>query len=165
MASRLSNHLSLPLISLDRLFFGPTWRSLHGPVEWLGLQEALCAGESWIIDGNYADSLSPRLARADAIILLDRSPMLCLFRYLWRTAHLARAPSSALPVHMLSDAGGRRVAHRPIEFVTYILAFRRKVLPGMVQAIRERPHIPCMLARTDREVAELDSISNGRIDD
>jgi adenylate kinase family enzyme len=66
----LAASTGLPLIHLDLPAWKPGWLrpSQH---EWRERQRALLAGEAWIIDGNYNETLALRLERADTVIFLD----------------------------------------------------------------------------------------------
>lgn len=70
LARRLAERLALPLYHLDRLYWRPGWVPTPKP-EWIEIQQELVAGERWVIDGNYSNTLDVRLARADTVIFLD----------------------------------------------------------------------------------------------
>lgn len=59
--------------------------------EWHEIVKQLAARESWIMDGTYERSLYLRIPRADAIILLECPPELCLERVVRRDAAGAKA--------------------------------------------------------------------------
>jgi hypothetical protein len=60
----------LPLICLDLLYWKPGW-SRPTSDEWSEKQRSVLAGDAWIADGNYAETLPLRLERADTIVVLD----------------------------------------------------------------------------------------------
>ena len=75
-ASRI---VGLPVIHLDLHYWRPGWaRPSDG--EWRDRQHALIAGEAWIIDGNYNQTLPLRLERAETVVLLDTPWWLCASR-------------------------------------------------------------------------------------
>jgi len=79
LASQLGAILGHQIIHLDALFWKPNW--IETPrEEWISIQEKLVKQESWIIDGNYTDTLDIRLAAADTIIYLDYPRLLCMYR-------------------------------------------------------------------------------------
>ena len=83
-ARRLAARLGLPLIHLDRVFWHAGW--VETPKgEWRRKVEELCAGESWIIDGNYSGTLDVRLEACDTVIFLDLPHVLCTWRALKRS--------------------------------------------------------------------------------
>jgi hypothetical protein len=152
-AVRLAALTALPLVHLDDLYFGPGW-SATPPEAWRAEVARLSAGREWIIDGNHAGTLPERLARAEAVVLLDRAPVLCLAAYLRRTLRLLRTPEDRLPPYMRGSAGRRRVVDRPLSFARFILAFRRATLPG-ITACLGRGGVPVVRLRTRAEAAAV----------
>ncbi len=75
-ARALAQETGLPLIHLDVHYWNPGW-TRPSDDEWRERQRALLAGEAWIIDGNYNETLALRLERADTIIFLDTPWWLC----------------------------------------------------------------------------------------
>lgn len=78
--------LGLPNVHLDVLAWTKGWvRKPQAEFE-RELDEAL-AGEAWVIDGNYIQSLPQRVGRADTLILIDLPLWQCLvrvFRRWWK---------------------------------------------------------------------------------
>ncbi|MDX2970440.1 hypothetical protein PWY87_18405 [Kribbella solani] len=73
----------LPLIHLDLHFWKPGWTE-PSEAEWREKQRALLAGNAWIVDGNYAETLDLRLERADTVVVLATSWWRCAVRALLR---------------------------------------------------------------------------------
>jgi adenylate kinase family enzyme len=73
----------LPVVHLDLHFWTPGWVA---PTEtgWREVQATVLAGDEWIADGNYSDSLALRLERADTVVFLDLPWPLCVRRALRR---------------------------------------------------------------------------------
>lgn len=70
LAERLARLLDLPAYHLDSLFWRPGW--LPTPEdEWDELLHRLVAGERWIIDGGFTQSMRMRFEAADTLIFLD----------------------------------------------------------------------------------------------
>ena len=65
LASRIAGRLGLPLIHLDREYFGPGW-AVPSKAEWRERVRALAARRSWVMDGNYASTFDIRVPRATA---------------------------------------------------------------------------------------------------
>ena len=61
-ARQLSAKTGLLVIHLDVHFWKPGWVE-PSDKEWRDVQSALLAGEAWIADGNYHETLDLRLAR------------------------------------------------------------------------------------------------------
>src|SRR5260370_41879570 len=77
LARRLGRQPQLPVVHLDRQFWGPGWTWPDIPAFRARVADAI-AGEAWISDGNYVlTSFDLTLPRADTIIILERA------RWLW----------------------------------------------------------------------------------
>ena len=106
LAARLGEITRLPVIELDKLFWAPGLAPTPRG-EWAAIQRRLAARESWIMDGDLGpyDVLDIRLQAADAIVLLDFSPLRCA----WRA--IRRSPEGA-------------------DFWTWLLLYRRRSRPA-----------------------------------
>ena len=78
-ARELSVKTSLPVIHLDVHFWKPGWVE-PSDAEWRDIQSTLLAGDDWIVDGNYHETLDLRLERADTVVYLDTPWWLCAAR-------------------------------------------------------------------------------------
>lgn len=83
LAVNLGKELDLPVIHLDAYYWQSGWQETDAQA-WRQIQQELIKGKSWIIDGNYGNTLDIRLAAADTIIWLDFNRYLCLGRVLQR---------------------------------------------------------------------------------
>ena len=75
----LAAKIGLPLIHLDLHYWGPGWVRPSDD-EWRERQATLLAGEEWIIEGNYNETLALRLDRAETVVFLDTPWWLCASR-------------------------------------------------------------------------------------
>ena len=83
-ATRLGERLGLPVIHLDRAYWSAGW--VEPPKEeWRQKVEEMCAGESWVMDGNYSGTLDVRLAACDTVIFLDLPRTVCTWRVIKRS--------------------------------------------------------------------------------
>lgn len=78
------------MIELDAYF----WSSGLVPLaaeDWPAAQQELASSRRWIMDGDLGpyDVLSPRLRRADTVVVLDLSLMRCAWRALCRSCERA----------------------------------------------------------------------------
>jgi adenylate kinase family enzyme len=78
-ARALAAKTGLPVIHLDVHYWKPAW-GRPSDDEWRERQRALLAGESWIVDGNYKESLALRLERAETVVVLETPWWLCASR-------------------------------------------------------------------------------------
>jgi adenylate kinase family enzyme len=79
LATQLGRILDLPVIHLDQAYWKPGWEK-PSKKEWAKTVDRLVAQHAWIMDGNFGGTLPQRLKRADAVILLDISRWVCLWR-------------------------------------------------------------------------------------
>src|SRR6204780_2270473 len=75
----LAAKTGLPVIHLDLHFWKPGWVA-PSETEWREKQCGVLAGNTWIADGNYDESLDLRLERADTVVFLDMPWWLCAGR-------------------------------------------------------------------------------------
>ena len=66
----------LPLIHLDLEYWKPAWVRPSDD-EWRLKQRSLLAGDTWMADGNYHETLDLRLERADTVVVLATPWWLC----------------------------------------------------------------------------------------
>jgi adenylate kinase family enzyme len=78
-ARALAAKTGLPVIHLDVHYWKPGW--VHpSESEWREKQGSLLAGEAWIADGNYYETLDIPLERADTVVFLDTPWWICARR-------------------------------------------------------------------------------------
>jgi adenylate kinase family enzyme len=113
LAAHLGEITGLPVIELDKLFWRPGLAATPRE-EWSAIQRRLAARDSWIMDGDLGpyDVLDVRLRAADTIVFLDFSPARCAWRSIRRSRERA-------------------------DFWRWVLAYRRRSRPLLLQAIAE----------------------------
>ena len=79
----LAEKTGLPTVSLDLHFWKPGWTE-PTPGEWRAKQADVLAGNSWIADGNYHETLPLRLELCDTVIVMDTPWLRCFGRALVR---------------------------------------------------------------------------------
>jgi len=86
LAARLGEITGLPVIELDKAFWGPGLVATPRD-QWVVFQERIVAEERWILDGDLGryDVVEVRLGAADTIILLDFSLVRCAWRAIRRS--------------------------------------------------------------------------------
>ena len=89
LAKRLSDALNIELVHIDRVYWGPGWTEPTKD-EWKAKLATLLDRESWIIDGNYTNTLDMRLGACDTVIFLDIRRTLCTWRVIRRTLRFYR---------------------------------------------------------------------------
>jgi adenylate kinase family enzyme len=103
-ARQLATRTGLPVLHLDVEYWKPGWER-PSDEEWRERQRTLLAGDEWIIDGNYKETLDLRLERAQTVIFLDTPWWLCAGRAFLRGL---RKPTGDMPVGCV-DSFTRRV--------------------------------------------------------
>jgi len=83
LARVMGERLGLPVIHLDTLFYTPGWK----PREWEAFRASLAAaiaGEEWLIDGHFAETLDLSLPRAELVVFVQQARWRRLWRVTWR---------------------------------------------------------------------------------
>jgi adenylate kinase family enzyme len=101
----LSTRTGLPLIHLDLHYWKPAWVKPSDD-EWRIKQRSLLAGDAWIADGNYHETLDLRLERADTVVVLATSWWLCSSRAFLRGV---RRPAGTVMPDGCDDSARQRV--------------------------------------------------------
>jgi len=116
LAKRLGETLQLPVIELDKVFWGPGLAATSRE-QWADVQARLVEEDRWIMDGDLGsyDAVEVRLRAADTIILLDFSLIRCAYQAIRRSRERA-------------------------DFWRWLLEYRRKSRPVLIQSIAE--HAP-----------------------
>lgn len=89
----LAERTGLPVVHLDIHFWKPGWVEPSDD-EWRETQRQVLAGDAWIADGNYHETLDLRLERADTIVVLDTPWPRCAGRAIVRGV---RKPVGEMP--------------------------------------------------------------------
>ena len=100
----LAAKTGLPVIHLDLHFWKPGWVA-PSEFEWREKQRGLLAGDAWIADGNYHETLDLRLERADTVVFLDTPWWVCAGRAFLRGL---RKPVGEMP-EGCDDSSWRRL--------------------------------------------------------
>ena len=132
LASRLAGRLDLPLIHLDKEYFGPGW-SMPAKAEWRERVKALAARPAWVMDGNYASTFDIRVPRATVIIWLDLPRWQCALSVLWRVAK-----NYGRPRPDLGDAGPERFDW---SFMRWIWSYPRTMRPKTIRMLERLPPV------------------------
>ncbi len=146
LAHRLGQHLGLPVVHLDVLFWRPGWKA-GDTAEFRDRVAVAMAGDTWISEGNFVDeTFDLRLPRADTIVILERSRWICLLRVIWRAIFHRQRPDLPAGCPESPDE----------ELLSYIWNFGRITRPHMEAALlpylRDK-HV--IRLRRGREIAAL----------
>ena len=135
-ARDLSEATGIERTDLDSIF----WSSDLAPTpkdDWQQIQHELVKRDRWILDGDLGpyDALDVRLRRADTIVLFDIPTVVCA----WRAVRRSR---------------------ERVDFWRWLLSWRRRFRPGILDAIKEfAPDAELLVVRTradrNRVLADL----------
>jgi adenylate kinase family enzyme len=126
LAIRLGDILHIPLIHLDAHFWQPGWVSTPQE-EWRAQVEAMVQQPCWIMDGTYERTLDVRLPAADAVICVECSRYLCLWRVLKRKLTVDDLQRPDAPAGQILDRS----------FLRYIWQYPAVTRPLVWENIRE----------------------------
>lgn len=97
LALKLGRTLGLPVVHLDVLYWRPGWKACDTASFRVRVADAI-AGDEWVVDGSFSGlAFDLTLARAEALIVIDRPRWLCQWRILWRSAFDRDTARSDLP--------------------------------------------------------------------
>ena len=147
LSRALAERLGLPAVHLDTHFWLPGWTEPDQGA-WRRRVEELVAAPRWVMDGNFGGTLPARVARAQAVVLLDLPTPLCLARILkrWRTWRGRSRP----------DLPEGCPEHIDLRFMAWVTTFRWRDLPRVHRALAEAPDGQRQLVlRSRAEVARL----------
>jgi adenylate kinase family enzyme len=143
LARALAGITGLPLIHLDREFWGPGWVKPERDV-WLARLDELLSGDAWIADGTHADTIDERLARADGAIVLDYSR--------WTAV-------SGVAQRLIRRSGRRRADLAPgcrnrldRDYASWVWTYRRETRPAVAAALaKHADHVEVVTLRNRGE--------------
>ena len=132
VALRLGEELGLPVVHLDRLYWGPGWQPVD-PQLFGELQAVAVAGDAWVIDGAYLASAGweARIERADLVVLVEAPLMACLWRILRRSTTRSGTRRPDLP-----DGCDEAIS---LFFVRWTIGWSRRNREALARIERIRP--------------------------
>ncbi len=130
LSHQLGDLLSIPVHHLDRLFWDPGWVKVERNA-FFKKQEQIISGDRWLIDGNYGSTMEARIARADTILFLDLPTTHCLWNVIKR---FFQYQGKSRPD--MTDGNSEML---DLVFIWYILTFRQRRRPLIMQRLAEAP--------------------------
>jgi len=141
LARRLSERTGLPVVYLDRIFWGPGWQPAAGAHEQL---ERALRGDRWIADGNFLGDDS-RFDRADTVVFLDLPRYLCIGAILWRALRDRRRERADLP------DGAREGLD--LELLRWVWGYRKTDRPRVLALLAQLPDTVTVIHARSRDEA------------
>jgi hypothetical protein len=152
LSRRLAARLSLPLVHLDDLYWGPGW-TRPDPAAWEGTLRRTAHADEWIIDGNHFSSLEVRIARADLAIFLDLPMPRALASVVWRDVRRLFSPQD-LPARVRDASPNAPTSPGHISFWAQVIRFNRTTRPRMLAMIR-RSGVPFIHLKSRSEARRI----------
>lgn len=145
LARELAGITGLPLVHLDREFWGPGWTKPER-AEWIAKIDRLLAGDAWIADGTHLDTLDHRLSLADGAIVLDYSRWVAVRGVVTR---LARRQGRHRPD---LAPGCRNRLDR--DYASWVWTYARVTRPAVNRLLAAHAgHVPVVTLRSRRQAA------------
>jgi adenylate kinase family enzyme len=131
LARQIGDAYGIDVLHLDALFWRPGWMETPA-VEWEERQRRELERDTWIVDAQYDDMLPEWLDTADLVVVVDASPLRCLWGVSRRRLGGADGPdvppdSAPAPVH-------RALAN----FTRVQWHYRRTVRPRLLASLAHR---------------------------
>ena len=144
LARKLGEITGLPVIHLDREYWGPGWTETPTP-EWKVRVEHLVKGDEWIIDGNFGGTMEIRLAAADTVVFLDFPRVLCKYRAIKRAV--------AYRNRTRPDMGPGCREKFDLEFLRWVWQFPGRTVPAIEARLAElSPDVKLLRLTSPKEV-------------
>ena len=147
LARRIGQHLGLPVVHLDLLFWETDWKEANTGIFRERVRNAL-TGDKWVCEGNYAKkTFDLRLPRADAVIWLDTSRTTCTRRVLMRSVLNKPRPDLPLGCSEKLDA-------EFLKFLRFTWNFDRSTRPGIErERLEVGPAVPVISLSGEATIA------------
>jgi adenylate kinase family enzyme len=129
LANELGRRLHLPVLHVDGFY----WQDRPGigrvestPKQWRQIHDEMITGPRWVIDGMKLGVLEARLAAADTAVFLDLPAWACLLGVVRRRLRYRGQLRADIGVYDRIN----------VEFVRWILSFRRAARPRILELLR-----------------------------
>ncbi|MEM9546930.1 MAG: hypothetical protein AAGA77_13200 [Bacteroidota bacterium] len=133
LSRKINRALNYPLYSMDDLYWKENWQRTPDP-EFIKILSSIVARENWIIEGNYSRFFDIRLQRADMVLFIESSTIVCLFRVIKRALLRKFVDPSSLPINVRKGKKAARFRFDP-KFYRLILNFNKKTKQLMLDSI------------------------------
>ncbi len=144
LARELAPALNIPLYHLDVMFWKPGWVE-SDRAEFFEKQKTLAAQDTWIIEGNYNNSIPIRAERADTIIYLDMPIPLCFWGALKRNFSKKERPDMAEGCAENFD----------LKFFSWIVTFRKHTAPRIEKYLEEYKNKNIIVLKSRKAVKDF----------
>ena len=143
LARGMAECLDLPVVHLDRHFWKSGWVEIERD-EWAARVTELCAGDAWIMDGNYGGTIQLRLPRAEAVVLLDLPVWSCLWGILRRAFDYRGRTRPDI-----AEGCAERIPDW--EFIWFVGSYKWRSRPRVMRRIAAAEHVTLHHLKSRRE--------------
>lgn len=150
LAAKLAQQQGLTALHMDTVFWLPGWKERDRAEMRCIVDAYLTAHDNWVIDGNYSKILfERRMEEADRIILMQFSPLACL----WRAWKRYRRYKGSSRKSMAAGCPEKMDA----EFVRWLLwKGRTKKSRDLLRDVRERYLQKTVWIRNQRQLDQFE---------
>jgi len=153
-SKKLQSILKLELIHLDQYYHKPNWEETEQK-EWEKTVNELVEKPSWIMDGNYSETMEVRIKSADTIIYLDYPILKCFWRVIIRIFKYHGV--------VRSDMANGCKERFNLEFLHFVLTFNSKNRKGFMQKlklVKDKKRV--LVFKTDKQADKFLAQISGR---
>lgn len=149
LANYMGKKTNIEVIHLDKIFWLPNWE-VRPEEQWKITIDELVAKDSWIMDGNYINTLEERLKNADLVIMLDIKTSICVFSVIYRTfiGHFIRRKD-------LSDGCHDAFDDKFKDFIEWTKMFKKAYFPKLIDLCMKYDNIDLKLFRSRKSARKF----------
>ena len=147
MAKQIAQITGYRLFYLDKEFWQPGW-VMPSREERVLRQQAMVAGDCWIIDGDYNSSMAVRFAAADLVIFLDINRIVCLVSVLRRSGKKRDDMPDGVEEPAVFSKDAR-------DFYKWIWSYRRTGRRTVMALHEQFPNTAFLRVRSRRQMRQL----------
>lgn len=135
LAKMISKTKKIPIYYLDKEYWLPNWRR-PSEQEWKKKLMEITNNESWVMDGNYIETLDIRLSRAELVIMLDINQKKCLRGVFFRTLKGLFFKRKDLGYGCKDSFN-----HEYMELIKWAKQFKKIYYPQLIEICKKYPNI------------------------
>lgn len=142
LSKKLNSITNIELFHLDQYYWKPGWEETKAE-DWQKIVKEIAQKDKWIIDGNYRGTMDLRLERADTIIYLNYSTLICLWRI---TKRILKYRGQVRP-----DMPEGCKERFDLEFYLFVSTFNLKRRNKIIEKLDTiKPHKEIIIIRNDK---------------
>jgi adenylate kinase family enzyme len=142
-ARKLADKTGLPLIHLDFYYHDTGKDYYNDKAAWQKRVEELTAQESWIIDGNYGNTMGERMTLAETIFYFDMPSRKAMWGVIKRRASAWRTVRDDMPAGWKEQTDWK--------FLRYVWTFRKSYAAATAQLLERNRNKDIVIFRNHRQ--------------